>query len=102
MKFIITESKLEQIIFKYLDSLDFLRIDNRFGLDLVYSKDDNFVRLYYSFKTKNCIIDDDLIYYLMDFFSIDSTYNAGWIICEWFKSRYGFDVDDFEEAIIDR
>jgi hypothetical protein len=50
MKYLITESQLDNIIFKYLDNQDFIQIDMNDSIYFVNSEDDKYAQIRYDKK----------------------------------------------------
>ena len=73
MKFLITENKLEQIVFKYLDNKDFIKIETNDKIEFVYSKEDRIATILYTIDTEMLLpirIHNELIEEISSFFSI--------------------------------
>ena len=103
MKFILTESKLQNLVFKYLDNQDFVRVDIKYGFDLLNSVDDDVVQIYYENSTKTCIISHNLIREIRDFFSFEKgTGSAALVISKWVENKFGVVVDNLDTDIIFR
>ena len=76
MKFIITESKFDSIVFKYLDNQDFIVTGNDTSLFFVNSEGDEYAQIRYDKDNGWCDISYDLIKEISTFFSLhfsDST-----------------------------
>ena len=70
MKFILTESKLEQIVFKYLDNQDFVKIEEDGSIYFVNSVDDKYAQIRFNKYSGSCYIYYELIEEISSFFSI--------------------------------
>jgi hypothetical protein len=70
MKYLITESQIDKIIFKYLDNQDFIQIDNNDSIYFVNSEDDKYANIRYDKKDGWCYIDFNLIREISSFFSL--------------------------------
>ena len=98
MKFIITESKMEQVIFKYLDNHRFYKKKYSFGYTFWYSKEDfesgGNITINVSYKNKDCFVNSDLVEEVSTFFGLDFESSLN-IIGEWVKTKidYSFDYD---------
>ena len=98
MKFIITESKIKSIIFKYLDNRGFYKKKYSFGYVFWYSKEDfesgGYITINVSHKNKDCFVDSDLVGEVSTFFGLDLKSSLN-IIGEWVKTKvdYSFDYD---------
>ena len=77
MKFLITENKLEQIVFKYLDNKDFIKIETNDKIEFVYSKEDRIATILYTIDTEMLLpirIHNELIEEISSFFSIKENF----------------------------
>ena len=70
MKYLISESQIDKIIFKYLDIQDFIQIEKNDKIYFVNSKDDEFAQIRYDKYDGQCYIHDDLIVEISEFFSL--------------------------------
>ena len=101
MKFIITESKMENIIFKYLDNQDFVKVDVNRGFELLNSEDDDVVQIYYDYKYKTCYIYPELNNEIRDFFSFEEgDKQPSIIISKWFKNKFGVVISKIDTDTI--
>ena len=91
MKFIITESKMEQIVFKYLDNQDFIVKGNKHSVRFLNSEDDVDGLIDYSNVSKMCYFQKELVDEITDFFSIEKV-TAGDIIAKWVSNRLNVPV----------
>ena len=73
MKYLITESKLEKVIFKYLDNQNFIQIKGRNRIYFVNSEDDEYGQIRYDKDDGLCYIRYGLIYKISSFFSLELT-----------------------------
>ena len=71
MKYLITESKLNKAIFRYLDNQDFvvIKISNR--LYFVNSENDEYAQIRYDEDSEVCFINIDLVKEISSFFSLE-------------------------------
>ena len=82
MKYIIKESQLAKIIFRYLDNQDFVQIEKGDNIFFVNSKNDKDGQILYDKKHKKCYINVNLVREISSFFSVDDT-NLRPIISRW-------------------
>ena len=82
MKYIITETKLNQLIFKYLDNQDFILIGNGLSLFFINSEGDESAQIRYNKDDGWCYINHDLINEITSFFPVKS-HDAETIISKW-------------------
>jgi hypothetical protein len=73
MKYIITESKLNQVIFRYLDNQDFIRIEEGNKIYFVNSEDDEYAQIRYGKDDGLCYVYYKLIDEISSLFSLDET-----------------------------
>ena len=70
MKYLITESQFDKIIFDYLDSQDFIQIEKGNRIYFVNSEGDEYAQIRYDKSDVWCYIDYDLIEEISSFFSL--------------------------------
>ena len=70
MKFLITESKFDKVIFKYLDNQDFIQIDKDDRIYFVNSEGDEYANIRYDKKDGWCYIYYKLVEEISAFFSL--------------------------------
>ena len=90
MKYLITESQFDNIVFKYLDNQDFIGLDIGGIIYIVNSKDDEYALIKCNIKLKNCEVSYDLINEISSFFSI-SREESETIIGQWTAEYLGID-----------
>ena len=73
MKYLITESQLNKIIFDYLNGQDFIRIEKNYRIYFVNSEGDEFAQIRYDEDDVECLIYIDLIKEISTFFSLQSS-----------------------------
>jgi len=107
MKYLITESQLDRLIFNYLDNQDFIQIEKKGVIYFVNSENDSYCQIKYDINDKWCMINYDLIDEVSSFFSLDE-YDSKKLIEQWFEdtlqikvsgsvgglSQYGFQFDN--------
>jgi hypothetical protein len=85
MKYIITESKLEKVIFRYLNSRNFIQIEKGDKIYFVNSEGDEHAQIRYDKSDGWCIINYELINELSSFFSLDE-FNSEQVIGRWVEN----------------
>ena len=70
MKYLITESQFDKVIFRYLDNQDFIVTGNDTSLFFVNSDDDKYAQIRYDEEDGWCYIDINLIREISSFFSL--------------------------------
>jgi len=83
MKYLITESKLNKVIFRYLNNQDFIQINNRFDIFFLNSEGDEYAQIRYDDGW--CYIDFDLITEISSFFSLER-YDSEKVIGKWVEN----------------
>ena len=97
MKFLITESKLDSIIFDYLDNQDFVVIKMSNRLYYVNSEGDEYAQIRYHPKDRWCTIHYDLADEVSKFFSLDYE-NSINVINKWIENKLGIKSINVEVA----
>ena len=92
MKYLITESQLDRVIFKYLDNQDFIQIEKGDGIYFVNSEGDEYAQIRYFKKDKKCVIYTGLIGEVSSFFSMQG-YDARETIGRWVGKTLKVDID---------
>ena len=85
MKFILTESKLENIIFKYLDNQDFIKVEKNNNIFFINSSNDKYFQIVYGKNDGICYIYVGLITEISSFFSIEFS-DSKKIISKWVEN----------------
>jgi hypothetical protein len=86
MKYLITESKLEKVIFKYLDNQDFIQIKRGSAIYFANSEGGEYIdSLIEYFRGGECVISFELIDDIKDFFSIEFD-NSKYVIARWVEN----------------
>ena len=85
MKYIITESKLNQVIFKYLDNQDFIQIEKNGNIYFINSEDDEYGQIRYDKEDGWCGIYYKLIEDISSFFSLQE-YDSKQVIGRWVEN----------------
>ena len=98
MKFIIAESKLENIIFKYLDNQDFVKIDKGENIYFVNSEGDKFAKIRFNKKNGWCYINYNLIQEISSFFSMKES-DSEQVIGIWVESTLQMKVTYTTERV---
>ena len=101
MKYLIAESKLGNIIFKYLDSQDFIQIEYGKNIYLVNSEGDEYAQVRYNTIADWCTIDIELIKELSKFFSMEYSPIIS-IVDKWVENKLGVEsvMADVQKDII--
>ena len=73
MKYLITESQLDKVIFRYLDNQDFIRIERDDKIYFANSEGDEYAQIRYDKDDGWCGIHYKLIYEISSFFSLEES-----------------------------
>ena len=73
MKYLITESQLDRVIFKYLDNQDFIQVEKKGSIYFVNSDDNEYAQIRYNKKNGWCNIRYTLINDISSLFSMDES-----------------------------
>ena len=85
MKFLITESKLEYVIIKYLDNQDFVKIDKGENIYFVNSENDKLAQIKFNKSDGRCFINYNLVKEISSFFSMEKS-DSEQVIGRWVES----------------
>ena len=97
MKYLITESQFDKMIFKYLDNQDFVVIKMGNRLYYVNSEDDEYAQVRYHPKDRWCTIHYDLADEVSKFFSLDYEDSIN-VINKWIEDKLGIKSINVEVA----
>ena len=84
MKYLITESQLDKVIFKYLDNQDFIIIDTNGSIYFVNSESDEYGQIRYD-KDGWCVIYYKLVDEISTFFSLQES-DSEQVIVRWVEN----------------
>ena len=82
MKYLITEAKLNQVIFKYLDNQDFIKIEKKDRIYFLNSEGDEYAQIRYNKSDGQCYIYWKLVGEISSFFSMEESYSKQ-VIGKW-------------------
>ena len=95
MKYLITESQFDKVIFKYLDSQDFIKIENSDYIFFINSEGDEYAQIKYDKYDSWCYIHYKLIDEISTFFSFDYN-NSKELIGNWVENTLEMEVDGIQ------
>jgi hypothetical protein len=98
MKYLITESQVDKLIFKYLDNQDFIRIENNDKILFVNSEMDKHVQISYDENNGSCGIYYRLINEISDFFSIEKS-DSKEVIGRWVENTLQRRITNIKKRI---
>ena len=85
MKYIITESQFDKVIFKYLDNQDFIQIDKDDKIYFLNSEGDEYGQIRYDKEDGWCYIYYELLDEISSFFSLQDSDSAE-VIGRWVEN----------------
>ena len=85
MKYLITESQFDKLIFKYLDNQDFVQIERNERIYFVNSEGDEYAQIRFEKDDGWCGINYKLIDEISNFFSIEKSLSEK-ILISWVES----------------
>ena len=85
MKYLITESQFDKVIFKYLDNQDFIRIDKGERIYFVNSEGDEYAQIRYNKNNGWCYIYNELSDEISSFFSLQE-FDSQKVIGRWVEN----------------
>ena len=85
MKYLITESQLDKVIFRYLDNQDFIQIDGEEEIYFVNSEGDEYAQIRYDEDDGWCYIYYKLVDEISAFFSLQFS-DSEEVIGRWVKN----------------
>ena len=92
MKYLITESQLDRVIFKYLDNQDFIQTEKGDNIHFVNSESDKYVQIRYNNNDGWCYINPNLVEEISSFFSLQPS-DSEKVIVRWFENTYQMSVE---------
>jgi hypothetical protein len=93
MKYLITESQFDKVIFRYLDNQDFIRIEKGNRIYFVNSEGDEYAQIKYNKNDGWCFISIDLIKEISSFFSLERS-DSKEVIGRWVENTLQMKVTD--------
>jgi hypothetical protein len=93
MKYLITESQFDKVIFKYLDNQDFIPIERGDKIYFANSESDEYSQIRYNKEDGWCYVYWTLIEEISSFFSLEQT-NAEQVIGRWVENTLQVRVTD--------
>jgi hypothetical protein len=91
MKYLITESQIDRIVFKYLDNQNFINIETSESIYFVYSEDDKYAQIRFDKKDGWCSVVPPLIGEVSSFFSMEYS-DSMQVIGKWVENKLGMNV----------
>jgi hypothetical protein len=98
MKYLITESQLDKVIFRYLDNQDFIRIERDDKIYFANSEGDEYAQIRYDKDDGWCGIHYKLIYEISSFFSLEES-DSEQVIGRWVENTLQMRVTDTSDKL---
>ncbi len=97
MKYLITESQLDKVIFRYLDIKNFIQIERGNNIYFINSEGDEFAQIRFDKKYGSCYIYNKLINEISSFFSLGQT-DTILVISRWVENTLQMRVNNKTSA----
>jgi hypothetical protein len=97
MKYKITDSQLESVIFLYLDNQDFIKIERENSIYFVNSEGDKYAQIRYDKSDGWCYIYYELINEISSFFSLEKT-DSKEVIGRWVENTLQMRVTNIDSS----
>ena len=98
MKFLITESQFDKVIFKYLDNQDFIQIDKDDKIYFVNSEGDEYAQIRFEKDDGWCYIYYTLVKEISAFFSLRLSYSEK-VIGRWVENTLQMKVTNTQNNL---
>jgi hypothetical protein len=85
MKYLITESQFDNVIFRYLNNQDFIKIEKGNGIYFLNSEGDTFAQIRCNKNDRVCFISYKLVNEISSFFSLQTS-DSEEIIVKWVEN----------------
>ena len=95
------ESKLDNVVFKYLNNQDFIQIKENNSIYFVNSKSDEYAQIRYGKDHGWCLISDGLIEEISSFFSLERS-DSKKFIAKWVENTLQMRVNSTERNYYQR
>ena len=93
MKYLITESQFDKVIFRYLNNQDFIRIERDDKIYFANSEGDEYAQIKYDKDDGWCYISWKLVNEIYSFFSLEE-YDSEQVIGRWVENTLQMRVTD--------
>ena len=93
MKYLITESQIDKVIFKYLNHQDFIQIEKNNNIYFVNSEGDKYAQIRYDKSDGWCGVNYELVNEISSFFSLQHS-DSKEVIGRWVENTLQMKVTD--------
>ena len=100
MKYLITESQLDKVIFKYLDNQDFIQIEKGDRIYFVNSEGDRYAQIRFDKDDGWCLIYSKLVQEISAFFSMQKS-DSEQVIGRWVENTLQMKVTNTQIGLYD-
>ena len=97
MKYLITESQFDKVIFRYLNNQDFIQIERNDSIYFVNSENDEYTQIRYDKSDGWCFINYDLIREISSFFSLEHS-DSKEVVGMWVENTLQMKVTNTDAA----
>ena len=98
MKYLITESQFDKVVFKYLDNQDFIRVDKGNKIFFVNSEEDEYAQIRFDKDDGWCFIRYKLVDEISSFFSMEES-DSEKVIGRWVENTLQIRVTNTQWGI---
>jgi hypothetical protein len=95
MKYLITESQFNNVVFKYLDNQDFVTMEYGTYEYFLNSENDEYAQIKFNERSRWCTIERKLMVEIASFFSLEY-HEAMSLIARWVESKIGLEFNIIE------
>jgi len=95
MKYLITESQIDKVIFRYLDNQDFVTMEYGTYEYFLNSENDEYAQIKFNKSSLWCTIERELMVEIASFFSLEY-HEAMSFIARWVESKIGIEFNTIE------
>ena len=93
MKYLITESQINNLVFKYLENQDFVSFKTNKDIYFMNTNEDEYGKIRFDKKDSECYISKKLVDEVSEFFSMDNS-DSKELIGRWFENTIKMKVKD--------
>ncbi len=95
MKYLITESQIDRVIFRYLDNQDFVTMEYGTYEYFLNSENDEYAQIKFNKSSLWCTIEKELMVEIASFFSLEY-HEAMSLIAKWVENKMGVEFNTVE------
>jgi hypothetical protein len=95
MKYLITESQFDNVVFNYLDNQDFFTMEYGTYEYFLNSENDEYAQIKFNERNRWCTIEKELMVEIASFFSLEY-HEAMSLIAKWVENKIGVEFNTVE------